>query len=155
VDGRELAVSNLEKVLYPATGFTKGQLIDYYARVADVMLAHVMDRPLTMKRYPNGVDSKFFFEKHVPAHAPAWVHHKSVPSTSNGGSVDYPVVCDRPTGLGRQLGRHRVPRSPVAHRAEACPPCSTRLPGVRPRSGGGIHHRRMLPCGQDGGGDPR
>jgi bifunctional non-homologous end joining protein LigD len=97
VDGRELAVSNLEKVLYPATGFTKGQLIDYYARVADVMLAHVMDRPLTMKRYPNGVDSKFFFEKHVPAHAPAWVHHKSVPSTSNGGSVDYPVVCDRPT----------------------------------------------------------
>ena len=97
VDGRELTVSNLEKVLYPSTGFTKGQVIDYYARVAEVMLAHVMDRPLTMKRYPNGVDHKFFFEKHVPDHAPAWVHHKAVPSTSKGEPVDYPVVCDRPT----------------------------------------------------------
>jgi bifunctional non-homologous end joining protein LigD len=97
VDGRELTVSNLEKVLYPSTGFTKGQVIDYYARVAEVMLAHVKDRPLTMKRYPNGVDHKFFFEKHVPDHAPAWVHHKAVPSTSKGEPVDYPVVCDRPT----------------------------------------------------------
>jgi bifunctional non-homologous end joining protein LigD len=97
VDGRELTVSNLEKVLYPATGFTKGQVIDYYARVAEVMLPHVMDRPLTMKRYPNGVDHKFFFEKHVPDHAPTWVHHQSVPSTSEADPVDYPVVCDRPT----------------------------------------------------------
>lgn len=97
VDGRQLTVSNLEKVLYPATGFTKGQVIDYYARVAEVMLAHVKDRPLTMKRYPNGVDHKFFFEKHVPTHAPAWVRHQAVPSTSTGESVDYPVVCDRPT----------------------------------------------------------
>jgi bifunctional non-homologous end joining protein LigD len=97
VDGRELAVSNLEKVLYPSTGFTKGELIDYYARVADVMLAHVKDRPLTMRRYPNGVDQKSFFEKHVPVHAPAWVNHKAVPSTSNGDPVDYLVVSDRPT----------------------------------------------------------
>jgi bifunctional non-homologous end joining protein LigD len=97
VDGRELKVSNLDKVLYPATGFTKGQVIDYYARVAEVMLPHVEDRPLTMKRYPNGVDRTFFFEKHVPDHAPSWVHHKSVPSTGTGGPVDYPVVRDRPT----------------------------------------------------------
>jgi bifunctional non-homologous end joining protein LigD len=97
VDGRELTVSNLDKVLYPSTGFTKGQVIDYYARVAEVMLAHVKDRPLTMKRYPDGVDHKFFFEKHVPDHAPSWVHHKAVPSTSKGEPVDYPVVCDRPT----------------------------------------------------------
>ncbi len=97
VDGRELAVSNLEKVLYPSTGFTKGELIDYYARVADVMLAHVKDRPLTLRRYPNGVDQKSFFEKHVPIHAPAWVNHKAVPSTSNGDPVDYLVVSDRPT----------------------------------------------------------
>ncbi len=99
VDGRELTVSNLDKVLYPATGFTKGQVIDYYARVAEVMLPHVQDRPLTMKRYPNGVDRKFFFEKHLPDHAPKWVHHQVVPSTGEGGPVDYPVVCDRPTLL--------------------------------------------------------
>jgi bifunctional non-homologous end joining protein LigD len=97
VDGRDLTVSNLEKVLYPATGFTKGQVIDYYARVAEVMLPHVQDRPLTMKRYPNGVDRTFFFEKHLPDHAPSWVHHKAVPSTSKGGPVDYPVIRDRPT----------------------------------------------------------
>ena len=97
VDGRQLTISNLEKVLYPATGFTKGQVIDYYARVATVMLPHVRDRPLTMKRFPNGIDHKFFFEKHVPSHAPSWVHHQAVPSTSKGDVVDYPVVCDRPT----------------------------------------------------------
>ncbi len=97
VDGRELTVSNLEKVLYPASGFTKGQVIDYYARVADVMLAHVMDRPLTMKRYPNGIGHTFFFEKHLPDHAPPWVHHQAVPSSAKGDPVDYPVVCDRPT----------------------------------------------------------
>jgi bifunctional non-homologous end joining protein LigD len=97
VDGRQLTISNLQKVLYPATGFTKGQVIDYYARVATVMLPHVRDRPLTMKRFPNGIDHKFFFEKHVPSHAPSWVHHQAVPSTSKGDVVDYPVVCDRPT----------------------------------------------------------
>lgn len=97
VDGRELIVSNLDKVLYPSTGFTKGQVMDYYSRVAEVMLPHVRDRPLTMKRYPNGVDHRFFFEKHVPGHAPSWVHHQAVPSTASGGPVDYPVVCDRPT----------------------------------------------------------
>ena len=129
VDGRELTVSNLEKVLYPSTGFTKGQLINYYARVADVMLAHVKDRPLTMKRYPNGVDHDYFFEKHVPAHAPEWVHHKSVPSSSKGGeSIDYPVVCDRPTLLWAanlaaiefhvplwHVGRRRVLPGPPDH----------------------------------------
>jgi bifunctional non-homologous end joining protein LigD len=97
VDGRELTVSNLDKVLYPASGFTKGQVIDYYVRVAEVMLPHVRDRPLTMKRFPNGVDHKFFFEKHLPDHAPSWVHSQAVPSTSKGDPVEYPVVCDRPT----------------------------------------------------------
>ena len=97
VDGRELTVSNLEKVLYPATGFTKGQVIDYYARVAEVMVAHVGDRPLTMKRYPNGIDHTFFFEKHLADHAPPWIHHRSVPSTSKDGPIDYPVISDRPS----------------------------------------------------------
>ena len=67
VDGRQLRVSNLTKVLYPDAGFTKGDVIDYYARVADVMLPHVIDRPVTFKRFPNGVDGTSFFEKHVPA----------------------------------------------------------------------------------------
>ena len=63
VEGKKLAVSNLNKVLYPKVGFTKGQVIDYYIRIAPVLLPHLRDRPLTMKRYPNGVDAEFFYEK--------------------------------------------------------------------------------------------
>ena len=73
IDGRELSVSNLEKVLFPHSGFTKGQLIDFYVRVAPVMLPHLRERPLTMKRFPDGVEGKSFFEKHIPSHAPEWV----------------------------------------------------------------------------------
>src|SRR5580704_16781642 len=83
IDGRELSVSNLDKVLFPQCGFTKGQLIDYYVRVAEVMLPHVRERPLTMKRFPDGVEGKSFFEKHIPSHAPDWVH--SVAVSSNDG----------------------------------------------------------------------
>jgi bifunctional non-homologous end joining protein LigD len=97
VDGRELAVSNLDKVLYPSTGFTKAQVIEYYARVAPVMLAHIHDRPVTMKRYPNGVEGKYFFEKHIPDHAPEWIRHVEVPSTSDGPPVDYLLIDDRPS----------------------------------------------------------
>jgi bifunctional non-homologous end joining protein LigD len=97
VGGRELTVSNLDKVLYPSAGFTKGQVIDYYARVAEVMLPHLRDRPLTMKRYPNGVDDKFFFEKHLPGHSPTWVRRVAVPSTADGPPVEYPVIGDLPS----------------------------------------------------------
>jgi bifunctional non-homologous end joining protein LigD len=97
VGDRELVVSNLDKVLYPSDAFTKGQLIDYYARVAPVMLPHLEDRPLTMKRFPNGTDSKFFFEKHAPAHAPDWIRQVEVPSTASAPPVGYVVVCDLPT----------------------------------------------------------
>lgn len=65
VEGKKLAVSNLNKVLYPKVGFTKGQVIDYYIRIASVLLPHLRDRPLTMKRYPNGVEAEFFYEKTV------------------------------------------------------------------------------------------
>jgi bifunctional non-homologous end joining protein LigD len=95
VDGRQLTVSNLDKVLYPDSGFTKGQVIDYYVRIAEVMLPHVRDRPLTMKRYPDGVDGESFFEKHLPEHAPPWVRHVAVPS--GAGSIEYAVICDLPT----------------------------------------------------------
>ena len=79
VGGRELSVSNLDKVLFPECGFTKGQLIDYYVRIADVMLPHIKERPLTMKRFPDGVEGKFFFEKHIPSHAPEWVSFRHGP----------------------------------------------------------------------------
>ena len=97
VEDRELTLSNLDKVLFPESGFTKGQLIDYYANVAPVMLPHIQDRPLTMKRYPDGVDAKFFYEKHVPNHAPDWVRTVRVPTGDKGEEVEYALVCDLPT----------------------------------------------------------
>lgn len=97
VDGRELTVSNLDKVLFPSCGFTKGQLIDYYVRVADAMLPHLRDRPLTMKRFPNGVEAKFFFEKHIPSHAPEWVASVTVPSTNGHEAIEYAMVNDLAT----------------------------------------------------------
>jgi bifunctional non-homologous end joining protein LigD len=73
VEGRRLSLSNLDKPMYPSVGFTKGQLIDYYTRVAPALLPHLRDRPLTLKRYPNGVDGQHFYEKRCPSHAPEWV----------------------------------------------------------------------------------
>jgi bifunctional non-homologous end joining protein LigD len=126
IGGRELSVSNLDKVLFPASGFTKGQLIDYYVRVADVMVPHVKERPLTMKRFPDGVDGKFFFEKHIPSHAPNWVRSVTVPSTDGHEAIPYAMVNDLPTlawaaNLGTielhvplwHVGRHRkLPANP-------------------------------------------
>jgi bifunctional non-homologous end joining protein LigD len=73
VDGRTLMLSNLDKVLYPAAGFSKAQVIDYYLRIAPVMLPHLAGRPVTIKRYPEGVDGQFFYQKNVPAGLPDWV----------------------------------------------------------------------------------
>jgi bifunctional non-homologous end joining protein LigD len=87
VEGRRLSLSNLDKVLYPAVGFTKGQVIDYYTRVAPVLLPHLRDRPLTMKRYPDGVEGEFFYEKRIPSHAPEWIRREQV------GKIEY-IVCD-------------------------------------------------------------
>jgi bifunctional non-homologous end joining protein LigD len=96
VDDKEVPVTNLDKVLFPDTGFTKGELIDYYARIAPAVLPHVADRPLTMKRYPDGVTGKFFFEKHVPSHAPRWVQTATVTSERQG-EITYAVVGDLPS----------------------------------------------------------
>jgi bifunctional non-homologous end joining protein LigD len=73
VEGRTLSLSNLDKVMYPISGFTKGQVIEYYTRVAPVLLPHLHDRPLTLKRYPNGVGGSYFYEKQCPEHRPEWV----------------------------------------------------------------------------------
>ncbi|MER6952765.1 non-homologous end-joining DNA ligase [Streptomyces sp. NPDC000618] len=79
VEGRRLALSNLEKVLYPATGFTKGEVLHYYATVADVLLPHLRDRPLSWLRYPDGPDGQVFFAKNVPPGTPEWVTTAEVP----------------------------------------------------------------------------
>jgi len=92
IDGHQLKLSNLDKVLYPATGFTKGEVIDYYARIAPVAVPHYLDRPMTLKRYPNGVDEKFFFEKNAPAHRPAWVETASIYSRHNNRDINFTLV---------------------------------------------------------------
>jgi bifunctional non-homologous end joining protein LigD len=100
VEGRTLTLSNLDKVLYPETGFTKAEVIDYYTRIAPYMLPHVTDRPLTFKRYPDGVEGKFFFEKNAPSHAPDWVKRVSLPSpgsTKNRTTINYALMNDLPT----------------------------------------------------------
>ena len=94
VGGRELVLSNLDKVLYPESGFTKGQVIDYYARIAPVMVPHLYDRPLTMKRWPDGVEGQSFFEKHAPRHAPDWIRTVTVASSGDGDPVTFSVICD-------------------------------------------------------------
>jgi bifunctional non-homologous end joining protein LigD len=86
VGGRKLKLTNLDKVLYPETGFTKGDVIDYYRKVADTLLPHLKERPLTMKRYPNGVNEEFFYQKEAPKHRPDWV--KTVPIWSRGNKRD-------------------------------------------------------------------
>jgi bifunctional non-homologous end joining protein LigD len=91
VQERRLSLSNLDKVMYPEVGFTKGQVIDYYTRVAPALLPHLRDRPLTMKRYPDGVDGEFFYEKRIPSHAPDWVRRAKV------GKIEYIVCGDLPT----------------------------------------------------------
>ncbi|MBL7500827.1 non-homologous end-joining DNA ligase [Frankia sp. CNm7] len=99
VDGRQLKLSNLDKVLYPA-GTTKAEVIDYYARIADVLLPHLTDRPLTVVRFPEGVGADGFFSKNAPAHRPAWVTTQTLPSpgsTKNRRTIDYLVAEERPT----------------------------------------------------------
>jgi bifunctional non-homologous end joining protein LigD len=100
VEDRTLTLSNLHKVLYPSTGFTKGEVIDYYTRIAPVLLPHIGSRPLTLKRYPDGVDGKSFFEKNAPSHAPDWVRKVRLPtpgSTKDRETIDFVVAEELPT----------------------------------------------------------
>ena len=91
IDGRTLSLSNLEKPMYPEAGFLKGHVIDYYTRIAPVLLAHLRDRPLTLKRYPDGVGGPYFYEKQCPSHRPGWVE------TSLIGDIDFCLANDLPT----------------------------------------------------------
>ncbi len=97
VEGRDLVLTNLEKVLYPAAGFTKGQVADYYRRIAPVLLPHLRGRPVTLKRYPNGVREKPFFQKALPARRPEWVRVAPVWSETSHREVPFCVCDDLPT----------------------------------------------------------
>jgi bifunctional non-homologous end joining protein LigD len=97
IGDKTLSLSNLDKVLYPRVGFTKGQVIDYYTRIAPVLLPHLRDRALTLKRYPNGVEDKFFYEKRCPSHAPSWVQTADVWSGRNEGNITFCLCQDLPT----------------------------------------------------------
>src|SRR5438067_1603536 len=114
VDDRKLQVSNLDKVLYPKAGFTKAQVIDYYIRIAPVLLPHLKDHPLTMKRYPDGVEGEFFYEKNCPAHRPKWVQ------TAKVWNANILIV-----------SRRTCPR-PCAK--EKCSSIGARMTNIKPRS---------------------
>jgi bifunctional non-homologous end joining protein LigD len=97
VEGRTLKLTNRAKVMYPRTGFTKGELIDYYAAIAPVLLPHLAGRPLTLKRYPDGVEGEYFYEKRCPAHRPSWVRTVAIGSERGKGTIDYCLAEDLPT----------------------------------------------------------
>lgn len=94
IRGKRLTLSNLDKVFYPKAGFTKAQVIDYYLRIAPVLLPHLRDRPLTLKRYPNGVEGEYFYEKNCPAHRPPWVKTAPIWSDQNQRLMQFCLVQD-------------------------------------------------------------
>ncbi len=97
VEGKKIQVSNLDKLMYPEAGFRKGDVIHYYIRIAPFVLPHLRNRALTLKRYPNGVDGEFFYEKRSPAHRPPWVKTAPIWSGQNEGNIDYTLANDLPT----------------------------------------------------------
>ncbi len=97
IAGRQLRLSNLDKVLYPAVGFTKAQVIDYFVRIAPVLLPHLKDRPLTLKRYPEGVNGMFFYEKSCPKYRPEWVQTAQVWSEGRNDYIPFCLANDLPT----------------------------------------------------------
>src|SRR5438270_642234 len=94
INGKRVPVSRPEKIFYPKVGFSKAQVIDYYIRISPVLLPHLKDRPITLKRYPDGVEGGFFYEKRCPSYRPAWVNTARVPSQRRQGFIDYCVIND-------------------------------------------------------------
>jgi bifunctional non-homologous end joining protein LigD len=102
VEGRDLTLTNLAKVLYPADKFTKAEVLDYYQRISAVLLPHVEGRPMTLKRYPDGIAGQSFFAKHAPAGLPDWVRTGEIVSSSSrsrepGEPIEYVVIDDLPS----------------------------------------------------------
>src|SRR5580704_76241 len=96
IDGTKVEVTNLQKIFYPKPGFTKGDVIDYYVRISPVLLPHLKERPITLKRYPDGVEGFFFYEKQCPPHRPEWLKTARVAASREGGHIDYCVIDDLP-----------------------------------------------------------
>ena len=136
VAGRQVKLSNLDKVLYPEAGFAKRDVIDYFARIAPAVLPHLKGRALTLKRYPNGVDEQFFYEKNAPSHRPDWV------ATARVGSIDYVVAEDEPTLVWLANLADLELHTSLALAADARAPDARRL-RPRPRPAG--HGRGVLP----------
>jgi bifunctional non-homologous end joining protein LigD len=121
VEGRNVALSNLDKVLYPAARFTKGQVIDYYVKVSKYILPHLKNRPITLKRYPDGVQGEFFYEKNAPSFTPSWVDRFSVARRKYSGTIHYILIDDLPTlvwvantaSLELHPFLHRIPKLSV------------------------------------------
>jgi bifunctional non-homologous end joining protein LigD len=97
VEGRELAISNVDKVYFPESGFTKGEVIAFYSEIAEVILPHLRDRPLTLKRFPEGINREYFYEKNAPKHTPLWVQRFAVPRSEDGARINYVLCNDRAT----------------------------------------------------------
>jgi bifunctional non-homologous end joining protein LigD len=124
VGGRKLTLTNLEKVLYPRVKFTKGQVIDYYARIGEMVLPHLKDRALTLKRYPNGVDKEFFYEKRCPSFRPSWFKTAPVWSETQGETICFCRINDLASliwvanladlELHTSLARYQKPLRPTA-----------------------------------------
>jgi len=97
ISGKQVPVSHLEKIFYPSVGFTKAQVIDYYIRISPVLLPHLKDRPLTLKRYPDGVNGGFFYEKRCPPYRPDWVQTAPVWSDRNEEEIHFCLANDLPS----------------------------------------------------------
>ena len=129
VNGTKVDVTNLEKIFYPKAGFTKGDVIDYYVRISSVLLPHLKERPITLKRYPDGVEGFFFYEKKCPAHRPSWVKTTKV-AKSEGGEINYCVINDLPSLIWAanlaDLELHTfLHKGPSIHRPTATSICAT------------------------------
>ena len=142
VEGRRLRLTNLDKVMYPKTGFTKRDLIDYYVRIAPVLLPHLHDRPLTLKRYPDGVEGQFFYEKQCPSHRPDWVRTEAVWSRHNKRNIDFCLANDLPTIVWLANLADIELHTSLALAQDVEPPDHD---GVRPRPRSARGHRRLLP----------
>ncbi|HEX8050464.1 MAG TPA: non-homologous end-joining DNA ligase [Solirubrobacterales bacterium] len=126
VEGKELRLSNLDKVLYPKTGFTKGEMVDYYAKVAPAIIPHLSGRAVTLRRFPEGVDDldAAFFEKRCPKHRPKWVKTAKVEAGPRAGVIEFCVCDSLPTlvwmaqlaaiELHPSLSKSRAPKRPTA-----------------------------------------
>jgi bifunctional non-homologous end joining protein LigD len=117
IEGRAVTLSNLDKILYPGSGFTKAQVIDYYIRISPWLLPHFERRPVTMLRFPDGVGGKKFYEKDAPKHTPSWVHTVDVPRQTGGKPIRYVCVDNLPT-LVWSANIASLELHPFLHRAD-------------------------------------